>query len=337
MKRFVSILFCIVLIFALAVPSFASAEPFAGDHNNTLDALNNIDYYIYWIFQDFTDFFETANGWLSDIWQRLAGDISFELSFIRASLKNNDTNILDQVINIVSNSSNALAQLLDINDFTRANYDELDSFNTNFFGDVVHLTPFASSLTTLLEDISDTVVDESTETRTLIEDSVMPQLLAQFSRLYLGITNFRTDFKNEFDHTQVDSSGYALYMLQHVLADEEDLQFKEDNEEQKGNILNLAVNGFDGVGFGFFDIFSVFSHSFDSFGNYLFDADVQRTQVIGEIFDNQDIWAWFSSRNDVAINGVQTFARNSNEPEIVTDFYNQNKSELFELLGVDSK
>ena len=88
MKRLVSIFLCLVLVFSFGVTSFAAYEPLAGDHNNTLDALNNIDYYIYWIFRDFTVDLTSIQDWLSDIWQKLAGDISFELTQIRGNTSN---------------------------------------------------------------------------------------------------------------------------------------------------------------------------------------------------------------------------------------------------------
>lgn len=116
MKKFVALLLALVLVFSMSVPSFA--------YETELEALEDIQYYIYWIFEDFT----------------------VDLTDMQTSLTSIQNNVF-----------NALSNLLDINEYTRLTVDELQKLNSNLFGETVRLTSFADSIQILLGNINDSV------------------------------------------------------------------------------------------------------------------------------------------------------------------------------------
>lgn len=117
MKKLFSLVLVLVLVFALAVPSFAYP------HSDTeMEALNEIEYWTYWIHQDFTGYFNDIDTWFSTL---------------------------------VSRSESSLSNLLDINEYLRSVNSEITSLNDNLFGNFTFIEPFVISISDSISGLQD--------------------------------------------------------------------------------------------------------------------------------------------------------------------------------------
>ena len=166
----------------------------------------------------------------------------------------------------------------------------------------------------------------------------IPSLTSSISGVTRSVDNLTQEFSLEFDpRSGTGSAGYSLYMLQQVLADEDDLAMKNQNAGQKDEITNFAfagISGYLGSSVSYLNSGSISIDTLTSFFDY-FDTGFDG-YLFFYFFDIDDPWIWFSGENDVSINGVQTYSRSRNEPQVVTNYYEQNREELLSILkGAD--
>lgn len=348
MKKIFSFVLVLMLIFLMAVPSFASeVQPLAGDFSNELDALNDISYYVYWTFQDFTGFFNTANDWLSDIWQTISGDISRELTAIRGSLKNNDTSILFQVIDIATNSSNSLAQLLDINDFTRSSYDELKRIRENLFGETVYLQSFASvvsdNLLTLVSN-ENNLKSNFWRTDDSYQDSFYKYIATDLNSLkQREWALWNASLKWE---SYTTSWYYQVYdnleMLQQVLADEDDLALKESQKSNQEAFEGSFMTGSSSVSsLGAADI-SALAQIPSLFSDFYSGSDSASQSISYALFLFQSLYddstldsplLWFSPLTAQSMDSTVTTFSFDDSQKVVTSYYQDNINKILSIIG----
>lgn len=143
-----------------------------------------------------------------------------------------------------------------------------------------------------------------------------------------------------FDYQRQGTYGYLVYMLQQVLADEDDLAFKQKNKANEKAVIQFAETG---TGNGISYLSSV-SSSISSFG-FLSDI-ISMDYALDETFEyiranirSVEPWVWFTDVNKNEINGSSssTFSArgvsdNSDDVEIVTNYLGENKLKIFEFL-----
>lgn len=147
--------------------------------------------------------------------------------------------------------------------------------------------------------------------------------------------------RNIFDYQGKDSFGYLVYMLQQVLADEDDLAFKAKNKDNEKAVIDFAETGSTN---GNINYFGSVTSSIDAFGflSVIFDIDYSVDESFEAIYYgmlNNDAWLWFTQSNKNDINGstVSNFSArvgfdNIDDVEIVTDYLGENKRKLSEFL-----
>lgn len=335
MKKFISIVLCLVLVFSFSMPSFA-----VGDHDTELDALNNIDYYVYWIFEDFSDKLDTLNERVLNIFLRLMDTIGVSVNNMDGYLSDIKTNVSSS---IVPNLSNSLAQLLDINDFTRSSYDELKRIRENLFGETLYLQSFASvvsdNLLTLVTN-ENNLKSNFWRTDDSYQDSFYKYIANDLNSLkQREWALWNASLKWESFTTSWYYQVYDnLEMLQQVLADEDDLALKESqkanqesafdsfffNDDSYDTSTSLSPGSFSALSDGFKSVqryFGVESNSEDTISDGFY--------LITEIFAGNDPTesgssplSWFSAETalDIDKSGL-TYSLRSNKPVIVTDYY----------------
>lgn len=275
MKKIISLLLCMVMIFSFAVPSFA-----IGDHDTELGALNSIDYYVYWMFQDFTEDLEDLKTW----------------------------------------NFNSMNQLLDINDFTRSVYNELQSLNDKLFGDTSFLTPFATSILNQFTSLNDEfkffsdsffngiswgepfaeVVQNNlvdmVDYLYNMDDNIL-SLTSSVDNLETGILTLfgvADDKWQDYSDSWYSSIYNDVHQLKEVLADDEDLAFKESQKENQQYVQD-----------NFFSSSSDLSLNLDDFGiltqyvrefktGYNFEENIGNPLPLTLIDSESDFKDWFS-------------------------------------------
>ncbi|MBR3963045.1 MAG: hypothetical protein IKK14_05920 [Oscillospiraceae bacterium] len=277
MKKIISLLLCMVMIFSFAMPSFA-----IGDNDTELDALNSIDYYVYWMFQDFSEDLEDLKTW----------------------------------------NLNSMNQLLDINDFSRSIFNELSSLNNNLFGETSFITPFADSILTEFSSLNDEFkffsdsffngISWGEPFAEVVQDNLNDM------NYYLGyLETYLPDISGTLDNLNsasltlfgLASSGWKDYsdswytsiyndvhQLKEVLADDEDLSFKESQKENQqyiqdtffnpGSALSLDVSKLT----DFTKQFTDFTESF----NFIEEVGTS-TSPLESISEGSDFSQWFTA------------------------------------------
>lgn len=341
MKKIFAFLLMLVLIFSLSVTSFASS------HSSELDALNSID------------------SWSESIWQVLVqvGSSAYNIESDVDSIRSNSSTLVNHAYNILNN-------ILDINEYSRLNNDELIKINTaferlnlNLFGSTVWLQPFATAVKENL-DYQKTAIDVvfglSSNSWHNYDDSFFYHVdenlldIGRSIELFSDRFNsFNSFFRQEFDeNTGEGSAGYALYMLQQVLADEEDLAMKESQKANQESAFDSFFNGGSDTGFstslGSFD-FSGLSSGLSFFDSFFFAPEGyslptyvklnESFDIFGSVFSNQDFGdglfplGWFSDATANDISRVQsTFSRDSST-RIVTHYYSDQMETIENVFG----
>lgn len=141
MKKFISLVLSFVLILSFGCVAF-------GSHSSELDALNNIDYYVYWIFSDFTDLLTDTKNYTYNIY----GKTVLMTQYLNSMTDNIDI--------LTGRSESVLSNLVDINDYSRQIFTEVQTIRKNLFGELVFLEPFANTVTKTLNEIRDVLADE---------------------------------------------------------------------------------------------------------------------------------------------------------------------------------
>lgn len=161
------------------------------------------------------------------------------------------------------------------------------------------------------------------------------------NRVNNSVGSFNQDFRWQSDINNKNSLGYSLYMLQQVLADENDLANKKKVETVSNSSLNSVTDSNNFINLqGLPDHLSV-ANDFLSMADFSFDpTDMQY------IFDTNefDLWSWFSQSTkdnmyavvSPAVYSVRSVsgAPDVEEPVIVTDYYNDNINQVKSFFGL---
>lgn len=155
-----------------------------------------------------------------------------------------------------------------------------------------------------------------------------------------AVNSFANDFQYASDINNKNSLGYSLYMLQQVLADENDLANKKKAETVTNSSLISVTDSNNFINLqGLPDHLTV-ANDFLSMADFNFHvSDMQY------VFDTNefDLWAWFSQSTRDNIYGVVSPAVYSFRsavgvpdvvnPDIVTDYYNDNVNQVKSFFG----
>lgn len=281
----------LILIFALSVPSFAMSITNWPDYfTGIYDQV--ISQTLHYIFDDVAEIERLISLYIGDIWADVGNIYSFLEDWYAHQLEHDTLEI--------EHWQNQILYLSGINSGV-------------------------SSVYSLMQT-------QHRETMVYLSDELEPNIVSAIGGVTSSIFSFNQDFRYQFDPSSGEgSAGYALYMLQQVLADEDDLKFKQDNASQKDFVLDFASGGVEGsLGTSFNFVDSAFD-SIDILNQFFgfFDMGIAPTDFFVFLGDAEP-WAWFTSENDMSINGIQTYSRNN--PVIVTDFYGENKKALEDIL-----
>ena len=148
---------------------------------------------------------------------------------------------------------------------------------------------------------------------------------------------------NFADYQTTGTFGHLVFMLQQVLADDDDLAMKNKNKQQTSDALQFAETGVNignGSNLNFFNTVSTGVSGINWFTDFFsLDYDFGQTlEYISTGFSFPDPWIWFTENNKNDINGstVSSLSYRS-ENEIVTHYYQDNLNKLNLLLGGDLK
>lgn len=306
MKKLISIVLMLVLIFAMAVPSFAVGSVtvsnwptwFTGQYDNSiLGALQ-----------------DTYN-WLSSTLYNAIDGIYGQVGDI-----NQHAIQMEEDLNTISELLNGQSGLVTINNLLSAIDSSVDSVRVTLSAD----------LWDIYDNLNGNLLEWHDETL-----SAIGGVTSAVGALNSDFNTYHEDWEYQYENTTVKgTAGYAFYMLQQVLADEDDLAFKDTNKSQKDEVLNFAEAGVSsdeaGGSFSFFDSAANSINGANTLFEFL-DIGFSIDDLAIVLGDLDDALIWFSEENYTAINGVQTFADDS--PEIVTHYYSDKQEELSEILG----
>lgn len=305
MKKLISLVLVLMLVFALAVPSFAYPQS-----DTEMEALNEIEYWIYWIHQDFSEKLEDLKTW----------------------------------------NYQSMMQLLDINDFTRSIFSKLDSINNSFFGNLTYVEPLAVTITNSLSSLEDSFnfFNDSFFDNVLwgepfaevVQDNLtaMAADLEHTYQLQQYLISDRWDF---IDGTWWKSMYDDLHQLKEVLASDEDLALRESVSSDVSVFSNLFFNrnsdSFAGLDVGAISSFGDFSSSIRNF--YTVDAGSNTSDnfyVTSELFvyTINLPFEWFSDVTLSDLNSVSSgysLNRSSDTPQLATSYYQDTIDRLSNL------
>lgn len=283
MKKLISLVLVLVLVFALAVPSFAYP------HSDTeMEALNEIEYWTWAIWNDSYYVFTE-----------------------------NIPTIQNHLYNILSNT-------LDINGFTRSIYNELDSLNSNFFGNFSRVEPFADTLLNSISGIQDSF--------NFFNDSFFDNVL------------WGEPFA-EVVQDNLTAMAYDLQQLRKVLADEQDLVIRNKQNSNFSIVSSLFLSGnssYNSLGSSDFSsvislpltLFSLFSMPGSSnSSNGAFKTGFQYLNYFTD--GTYNIATWFDpSTKESLVTVPMTYSRD-NSNVVVTHYYQDTLSVIDSIIGGD--
>lgn len=314
MKKLISIVLMLVLIFALAVPSFAATDItnwptyFTGQYDSQIygtltqildeldEGLKSIDYTTYDIFEILSDNVEISQ----ERWNYF------------------EEIVMPYISGLYSNTGSIFSIIQELH------FEEMDYYKEEM---VPSITSAIGGVTSAVNRNTDWV---------------------QYD--YYALVDFYDRFDAEFNKdTGEGSAGYALYMLQQVLADEDDLALKESQKDNQESAFDNFFNGGNSFEYNTslnFDSFKRLSEGITSFGNFFSnvgEGSLSPTlslyggfQSVFAILNNEDVggdgflpFGWFSQATADNISSVpSTFSRDPSI-RIVTNYYGE-QMERFE-------
>lgn len=177
-------------------------------------------------------------------------------------------------------------------------------------------------------------------------DSNFGGVISSVSSVRSAVSAFESHLLDDIQYNFADyqtsgTFGHLVFMLQQVLADEDDLAFKQKNKNNEKAVIEFAETG---TANGNISYLSSISSAIDSFG-FLSDM-ISIEYGLAETFEaiqynltSDEPWIWFTESNKNDINGTasSTFSARGDsylneDVEIVTDYLGENKSKLSQFL-----
>lgn len=239
----------------------------------------------------------------------------------------------ENIPSIQSHLYNILSNILDVNDFTRSIYSEIKSLNNNLFGPNAYLVPLAETLSSNLSSLNDEFI--------LFSDSFFNNI--SWGEPFAEVVQNNLVSLNDSITTIFED----VHQLKEVLADDEDLLYKESqkaNQESAFNsffssssVSSLSPSSFTGLSNGFAD-----------FSSYLYGSDISSADLVGSSFESglailrgqdptgSDAFfplAWFSEATAADIDLVSSFYSIRDDSESVTDYYSQQRDLYLSFFG----
>lgn len=300
MKRIFAFVLMLVLIFSFSVSAFASS------HTSELDALNSID------------------NWSKSIWQVLTNKIAAEIDVM-----------VDDLDLIATRNYTMLSYLLDISDFTRSTYQEIEAFTDSFFNEVSWGEPFAEVVQDSLSDLnfySQSIASEMAE---------IPGTLNNINTALLTIHGLGSQGWEDYEDSWFLAVYNDVHQLKEVLASDEDLALRDSQSQNLITSSQLFFNGqssdssvgvndlgaLKGLSSSFFDFFSS-TQNFDAASEFNQTFFYLQTSM-------QEGNVWFSEATYNSLVTVPMTYSRDNSNVVVTHYYQDSIDFLNSLVGGD--
>lgn len=296
MKKFVALLLALVLVFSMSVPSFASDVVYVSNWPSYFTGFYDGD--IYSALSDLLDVAEDIENYVLSL--------DTNITLIRAD-------ILEIYALLLEHFNAQLVQM----QIELAHWQSVEGSLSSLVGWLVSLNQFLSG------ELSPLLVSQHTETISSI-DSVG----AAVSAFRLAFSQYYSQWQYEFTSQTEGTIGYELYMLQQVLADENDLALKKSQEANTEVAFDLffSESGDNSVDAKDLDGLSttvgVFQDFFGGDDSNMYDgASVFFGVLSGSPVYGGSPFIWYSEANASWLDMTSlVYSRRSSRPVIVTDY-----------------